>query len=225
MTLVNATTGLAIGDAPAVAAAPGGAAPSQTVIPTHDAFGAALTARQQFDMLLQDPAWVAGASVPTHPAFAQRQDLDRRMLAEAEASGAAPAAAQSGDEFRLPWRGDETPEELAWDAPMRSWLQTAGFDANSGTSIAETASELARKVDRWEEADFTRHANESRAALAQAFGDQLDAKLDAVADMLVEVEQKHPELQQFLEAQPWLLRDSLIVAQLIRVADARAARW
>jgi hypothetical protein len=195
------------------------------VLPTTNAEGQSLDAKGQFEAMSKNAAWSRDALIEGTQAREQFNDLNRRM-AEAVDDPAALAEppAQSGSEYHFQGLDPmESPEAAQFDAAARSWLQEAGFDGNTGTSLAARADELSRKAANWGETEIAQLRQASIATLRKIHGDTLEAKLDLVDNMIDAIEAKIPGLAEVLDLNPFLLADSQILHQLIVAAEARAA--
>lgn len=228
---VEATT-LPKQDPASIPAAPAGG----FVVPTHDHDGNPLDARGKMAMLIKQPGFVRDALTPGTQAHQKKQELDRQIVAEQDASAeraADPATGQapakSGAEYQLPLVNDGSIPEAAFqqfDATARQWLHAGGFSPEIGSSLASRIDVLSREAPRWSEAEAIRQQNTSWETLERLHGgkEKLEAKLNLARDFISAVDAKVPGLRAMFEEAPYLLDDAQVVHQIIEAAEANAAR-
>lgn len=190
--------------------------------PTAAPDGRAFTAKESFQLRLQNPQWVKDASTPGTPAFADREALVLRMAEQDPMSGNAAAPAEPSAEaltpperfvFQYGSAPPSTPEQQALDGALRGWLSHAGFDANGGTQLAERVAGLASQ--EWTAESIQAHAEKGREALRRAWGDRFEANVAALDRLLEDTDKAAPGLFDFLESAPFLLTDPMVAGTLL----------
>lgn len=205
-------------------------------LPTHDPAGAVLTAKQQFELIKQNPAFLRDVFVPGTPAFAMRADLDQRMLAEREAreSGivapteprAAAAVGAKPQDFKIPGLdADRSAEDRHFDGQARGWLAALGAPLDTGNGLAEHLDRLTGELANLSEADFEVRERNTDAAIDRAFGGRRDEILGVAAKVLAEVRAKDPAFDAWLGDLPEsVIADPMVVAYLHAIGMQRGIR-
>jgi len=204
-----------------VATTPAG---SGFVIPEKSPEGQSLTAREQYQHMLKNPAWARDALENGTQARQQYDDLMRRQAQELDAAEQGPATVTDPSAYRLGIDVSAGREAEGFDGQVRAWLHEAQAPAEIGASLAGHVSDLARKYSGASDPDRARHAQDSRATLERIYGAELEQKLDLAADFLNGIGAKHPEFVGFLESNQYIAADSMVLAQVIRLAEAAHAR-
>lgn len=209
---------------PATPAAP----VSGFVLPTVSPEGQPMTARQQYEHMLQNPDWSRAAVETGTQARQQFDDLNRRMATDAEATDANPTLglepARAASEYRLNIDVTAGPEAQAFDGAARSWLHAMGAPSELGSSFVEHVGNVAKRYAGKDEFTLSQLSTKSRQTLERTYGADTDKQIAKVDDFLEAVEKDAPGLAEFLDQNSFLLRDSMVIQYLIQLADARAHR-
>ncbi|MCC7200970.1 MAG: hypothetical protein IT483_15790 [Gammaproteobacteria bacterium] len=237
--MTDPTTMIPSGGAAAPASMSPAAAPqpfAEYSLPTHDAAGAVLNARQQFELIKQNPAFLRDVFTPGTPAFAMRADLDLRMVADREAAetgvvaptqprGAAAVGAKA-EAFKIPGLdADASAEDRHFDGQARGWLAALGAPLDTGNGLAEHLDRLTGELANLSETDFELRERNTDAAIDRAFGARRDEILGVAAKVLAEVRAKDPAFDAWLGDLPEsVIADPMVVSYLYSIGLQRGLR-
>lgn len=197
-------------------------------LPTTTAEGQPMTARQQFDTLRQNPDWANAALQPGTRASQQLDDLNRRMAADTDAAESnASLDLQPATDVAAYQTGihvDSSPQALALDGQVRSWLLAAEAPGDIGSALVEQVGKVAKRLAGADAITIEREVRRSRATLESIYGAELDKKIASAGAFLEELDNKHPGVLDLLEGSPHVLRDATVTHLLIQLAEAKAHR-
>ena len=190
--------------------------------------GKAYTAKEQFQQRLQNKQWVADATAAGTPAAAELARLNLAMAQEeaarmGEAFEAPDEATLVADltppeAFRFPYADSPpvTPEDKQLDSDMRSWLSASGLDRDAGSRLAESVGKLASR--EWTDDALDAHIELGRAALKSVWRENYKQNVELLDRLLGDIEETAPGLNEFLDARPLALTDSMTAQRLLELA-------
>ena len=116
-----------------------------------------------------------------------------------------------------------TPELQHFETSARTWLSGAEFTRDGGSALVDMISKVARQTQHMNANELESYGYSEFAKLQRAYGDTLDAKLEAVRQMVQVLEKKTPGLNNLLNSKG-VGDNALIVAQLIGQSECWHAR-
>lgn len=151
---------------------------------------------------------------PVDPRSAEQKTLD--------AQNGPPAQPH---EYNLTGLFHGVPEQEAVTSAklVGSWLSTAGFDRDRGTSAAKIADRVARQLEGKTEAERELHRRSSMLALERQYGAALKEKLNLAREFVRMVDRKSPGLLAYLD-ETGVGNDPLFVSLIVSQAERYAAR-
>jgi hypothetical protein len=112
-----------------------------------------------------------------------------------------------------------TPEIKAFDQAARTWMSSAGLPRELGNSLANTIDRVTEHTATMTEAQLEAYGHTEFQKLQQAYGPELEAKLNAAGRMVLELDAKTPGLKTLLKSQG--IGDNAMVAKLLIEAGER----
>ena len=116
-----------------------------------------------------------------------------------------------------------TPEMTAFDQSARAWLSGAEFSRDSGNSLITQIERTVRATKGMTPEQLDSYVLLKNAKLERAYGDTLDAKLEAARQMVQALEKTTPGLNSLLKSKG-IGDNALVVAQLIGQSECWHAR-
>ena len=116
-----------------------------------------------------------------------------------------------------------TPETTAFDHSARAWLSGAEFPRDSGNSLISQIQRVAQQTKHMNADELDSYGYSEFAKLENAYGDTLDAKLEAARQMVQALEKTTPGLNNLLKSNG-IGDNALIVAQIIGQSECWHAR-
>jgi hypothetical protein len=125
--------------------------------------------------------------------------------------------------FKPGQSAEETPELKAFDQSARGWLAGAQFDRTLGNSLITAVERVTDRTATMNETQLEAYGQTEFQKLQQAYGPELEAKLNSAGLMVSELEKTRPGLKAFLKTAG--VGDSALVASiLIQQAERYWAR-
>jgi hypothetical protein len=110
-----------------------------------------------------------------------------------EFEGAAP------HEYQMPGRGDYDPKQRAADMQIRTWLSTAKFPKDIGSSLAAEASKVLKAQAGMNETEKELFKRTEAVKLRNLWGDKYEERRALGLKLLTELDQKHPGVLDYVD--------------------------
>jgi hypothetical protein len=127
-------------------------------------------------------------------AMLKADGVDGGALAEVDGfEGAKP------HEYQMPGRGDYDPKQRAADMQIRTWLSTAKFPKDIGSSLAAEASKVLKAHAGMDETARELFKRTEAVKLRNLWGDKYEDRRALSLKLLTELDRKHPGVLDYVD--------------------------
>jgi hypothetical protein len=155
---------------------------------------------------------------------------DQRSAEQQQLDAAFPAAKPTDYVIQYDRPGQERPMDAIqkqnlqkFDTTARTWLSTAGFSRDHGNALATAIGRVVEATNGMSESQLEAYGEREYEKLSQAYGPELDAKLQLASKMIHELDAKQPGLKRLLQTRG--IGDSApVVALLVQQAERYRVR-
>jgi hypothetical protein len=151
----------------------------------------------------------------------ERSTVDTRTEDMKELDAAFPPAKAEDYLIRYSRPGQDTPmtaEIQQFDTAARTWMSSAGLPRELGNSLVNSIEKVVERTATMSAAQLDAYGQTEFQKLQQAYGPELEAKLNAAGRMVVELDAKTPGLKNLLKSLG--IGDNAMVAkQLIEAGE------
>jgi len=150
----------------------------------------------------------------------QQQAADHLRALGVDPSNIVGAGLTRPEDFRFPYTEPLPAEAQEIDTATRGWLSSAGFDAATGSHLAEMVDKLATSRE-WTEEAVDAHIEHGLATLRKVWGASFERNVQLIDRLVGDVEKARAGLNDFLATFPYVLTEPLVAQTLLNAAHAR----
>lgn len=158
------------------------------------------------------------ATAPPDPhAITQEQKLQQQYDLQMT------APKQPGEYGRLPSMSNDSAQAQELDTAVRTAFAKAGIPAHLGPALVDAVNHISNKVSPTDERGIQTHLQSTASALRTQWGDQFQARFDAITDLVCELGEGDPTVGEILDQAPWLIFASEAAMDYLgRIVDHRS---